>query len=128
LPGEGRRSFTTLLTVAIIVIAAIVGVYVATRSAQTEPAGTQAAATPPPVPDAPPPMAKYGPHKQDQLPPLPYDPAPARSPDVVRAAYLLLRLRAQRPSRQRRLLRQPPRRERRRDRVGTARHDLSGVP
>ena len=81
MPEEGRRSFTTLLTVAIIVIAAIVGVYVATRSAQTEPAGTQAAATPPP-------MAKYGPHKQDRLPPLPYDPAPARPPDVVRAAYL----------------------------------------
>jgi hypothetical protein len=87
LPGEGRRSFTTLLTVAIIVIAAIVGVYVATRSAQTEPAATQAAATPPPVPDAPPPMAKFGPHKQDRLPPLPYDPTPARPPDVVRAAY-----------------------------------------
>jgi hypothetical protein len=87
LPEEGRRSFTTLLTVAIIVIAAIVGVYVATRSAQTEPAATQAAATPPPVPDAPPPMAKFGPHKQDRLPPLPYDPTPARPLDVVRAAY-----------------------------------------
>ena len=87
LPGEGRRSFTTLLTVAIIVIAAIVGVYVATRSAQTEPVATQTAA-PPPAPDTPPPMAKYGPHKQDRLPPLPYDPAPARPPDVVRAAYL----------------------------------------
>jgi hypothetical protein len=87
LPGEGRRSFTTLLTVAIIVIAAIVGVYVATRSAQTEPVATQTAAPAPP-PDTPPPMAKYGPHKQDRLPPLPYDPAPARPPDVVRAAYL----------------------------------------
>ena len=87
LPGEGRRSFTTLLTVAIIVIAAIVGVYVATRSAKTEPVATQTAAPAPP-PDAPPPMAKYGPHKQDRLPPLPYDPTPARPPDVVRAAYV----------------------------------------
>ncbi|MBW8862521.1 MAG: hypothetical protein JF601_09155 [Acidobacteria bacterium] len=33
-------------------------------------------------------MAKFGPHKQDRLPPLPYDPAPARPPDVVRAAYV----------------------------------------
>jgi hypothetical protein len=87
LPEEGRRSFTTLLTVAIIVIAAIVGVYVATRSAQTEPAATQTAATPQPAPDTPPPMAKFGPHKQDRLPALPYDPTPARPPDVVRAAY-----------------------------------------
>jgi Protein of unknown function with PCYCGC motif len=85
-PEDGRRSTTALLTVAIIVIAAIVGVYVATRSTQTEPVATQTAA-PPPAPDTPPPMAKFGPHKQDRLPPLPYDPAPARPPDVVRAAY-----------------------------------------
>ena len=87
LPEEGRRSFTALLTVAIIVIAAVVGVYVATRPAQTEPAPAQAAAPPQPPPDAVPPMAKYGPHKQDRLPPLPFDPTPARPMDVVRASY-----------------------------------------
>jgi uncharacterized protein with PCYCGC motif len=87
-PHEQRRSFTGLLTLAIIVIAAVVGVFVATRSSQTgTPAAPAAATAPQPPPDTPPAMAKFGPHKQDRLPPLPYDPAPARPPDVVRAAY-----------------------------------------
>jgi hypothetical protein len=88
-PTEPRRSFTALLTVAIVVIAAAVGVFVATRPASNDAAATTAsAAAPQPPPDTPPAMAKFGPHKQERFPPLPYDPAPARPPDVVRAAYL----------------------------------------
>src|SRR5262249_29648119 len=88
-PVEPRRSFTGLLTVAIIVIAAGVGVYVATRPAPVEsPAAAATNPAPPQEPEGPPAMAKFGPQKQDRLPPLPYDPAPARPPDVVRAAYL----------------------------------------
>ena len=88
-PEAARRSYTGLLTVAIIVLAAGVGVYVATRPAQSE---TAAAAPAAParqtIPEGPAANAKFGPHKQDRLPPLPYDPAPARPPDVVRAAYI----------------------------------------
>jgi hypothetical protein len=89
-PPEGsRRSFISLLTVAIIVLAAGVGVYVATRPANDPPA---AAATPAAaeqvLPEGPAANAKFGPHKQNRLPPLPYEPTPARPPDVVRAAYV----------------------------------------
>jgi len=93
-PEQPRRAFPRLLVVALIVVAAGVGVFVATRSTDTAPPPlAQAAATTPapaqaPADDAPPPMAKYGPHTQRDLPPLPYDPSPARPPDVVRAAYL----------------------------------------
>src|SRR5262249_52117943 len=79
------------LIAAVIVVAAVGGVYVATRSPETAPPAPQAAAaTPAPpqaAPDEPPANAKFGPHKQDRLPPPPYDPTPARPPDVVRAAY-----------------------------------------
>ena len=85
-PEAPRRSLTGLLTVVIIVLAAGVGVYVATRPSQNEPAAAPRAAQA--IPDGPAPHAKFGPHQQDRLPPLPYDPAPARPPDVVRAAYL----------------------------------------
>src|SRR5262245_39160834 len=87
-PEESRRSFTGLVTVAIIVLAAGVGVYVATRPAADPPAAAAAPTAAQVIPDGPPANAKFGPHKQDRLPPLPYDPAPARPPDVVRAAYL----------------------------------------
>ena len=90
-PEHGRRAFPQLLVVALIVGAAGVGVFVATRSPETAPAPAQATATTPAppqaVPDEPPAMAKFGPHKQDRVPPLPYDPTPARPPDVVHAAY-----------------------------------------
>ena len=87
-PEASRRSFTGLLTVAIIVLAAGVGVYVATRPAQNDAAAAPATPAAQVIPDGPAANAKFGPHKQDQLPPLPYDPAPARPPDVVRAAYI----------------------------------------
>jgi hypothetical protein len=77
--------------VALIVVAAVVGVFVATRSAQTTPPAPDSAALAPapvqPPADEPPAAAKFGPHKQDRLPPLPFDPTPARPADVVRAAY-----------------------------------------
>jgi hypothetical protein len=81
-----------MLAVGAIVIAAAVGLFVAMRSPQAGPTQPQASAAPAPVPvqevdDAPPAMAKFGPHKQDRYPPLPYDPVPARPADVVRAAY-----------------------------------------
>jgi len=88
-PEHGRRVFPQLLVVALIVGAAGVGVFVATRSPETALPPQTTATTPPPaqaLPDEPA-MAKFGPHKQDRLPPLPYDPTPARPPDVVRAAY-----------------------------------------
>src|SRR5262245_34948231 len=92
-PEQPRRRFSALAAVAVIAVAGIVGLFVAMRSPETAPAPAQTAATtPPPAPaqaaeDAVPPMAKFGPHKQDSLPPLPYDPTPARPPEVVRAAY-----------------------------------------
>jgi hypothetical protein len=89
-PPEGpRRTFSPLLAVALIVVAAVVGVLVATRSAQTTPPESTAAMPAPvqPPADEPPPHAKFGPHKQNRLPPLPFDAMPARPMDVVRASY-----------------------------------------
>jgi len=90
-PDEPKRSFPPLVAVVLIVVAAVVGVFVATRSAHTTPPAPEAtAAAPaqaPPVSDEPPASAKFGPHKQDRLPPLPIDPMPARPMEVVRAAY-----------------------------------------
>jgi len=71
-----------------VVLAAGVGVYVATRPAQSEPPAAAPPRAAQVIPDGPAANAKFGPHKQDRLPPLPYDPTPARPPDVVRAAYL----------------------------------------
>lgn len=89
-PEEPRRRFTPLLALAVVVIAAVAGVFMVTRSAQTDPGVPPAAAAaqpPEPVALEEPASAKFGPHKQDRLPPLPFDPMPARPADVVRAAY-----------------------------------------
>jgi len=90
-PEEPGRRFTSLLAVALILIAAVVGVFVATRSAQTTPpapvATAAAPAQAPAASDEPPASVKFGPHKQDRLPTLPFDPMPARPMEVVRAAY-----------------------------------------
>ena len=86
-PPENARSFTTLLAVA-VVATVIIGVFVYSRRNEST-AGTQA----PPVAAAPavvdpPPNAKYGPHKQDNLPPLPFEYGPpARPAEVVKAVY-----------------------------------------
>jgi Protein of unknown function with PCYCGC motif len=91
-PPEGpQKSSTALLTVAAIVVAGAIGAVAYVRSAQ--PAADTASAleasaalqTPAAVPAA----AKFGPHKQANLPPLPFQAyAPPRPPEVVRAAYL----------------------------------------
>jgi Protein of unknown function with PCYCGC motif len=90
-PDPPKRVASPVLIVAVVAIAAIAGIFVAMRANDaTAPSAAQtaaSAATQPPV-DAVPAAAKFGPHKQDRLPPLPVDPMPARPPDVVRAAYL----------------------------------------
>src|SRR5690349_1701805 len=76
-----RRGFSPLLAVGVIVLAAAAGLFVAMRPAQTMPApdpqqAAAAAAAQQAAADQPPPNAKFGPHKQDQLPPLPFEPMP----------------------------------------------------
>ena len=89
-PDQPRRSFSPMVAVAAVVVAAAAGLFLAMRSPHAEPPAPQAAAAPAPAQavDDVPAMAKFGPHKQDRYPPLPYDPVPARPPDVVRAAYM----------------------------------------
>jgi hypothetical protein len=88
-PAPAARSSTPLLVAALAVIVAIAGVFAYTRSvrdvAATESglavARTDVAQTAPTVP--------LKPHKQVNLPPLPFQAyAPPRPPDVVRAAYV----------------------------------------
>ena len=87
-PLENARSFTTLLAVAAVVVL-VIGVFVYSRGGGSGAETTQA----PPVAAAPavvdpPPNAKYGPHKQDNLPPLPFEYGPpARPAEVVKAVY-----------------------------------------
>src|SRR4051794_5702508 len=85
-PEPPRRGFSPLLAVGVVALAAAAGLFVAMRPAPTMPAPDpqQAAAAPAAqqaAADQPPPNAKYGPHKQDRLPPLPFEPMPARSPE-----------------------------------------------
>src|SRR5262249_8175940 len=82
-PELSRRSYTGLLTVTIVVLAAGVGRGRGRGEPPAAPAGAAQV-----TPDGPAANARFGPHKQDQLPPLPYDPAPARPPEVARAAYV----------------------------------------
>jgi hypothetical protein len=87
-PDQPKRGFSPLLAVALIVVVAVAAVFVAMRPAQTTPPAPQpTAAVTQPAADEPPAAAKFGPHKQDRLPLLPFDPMPARPADVVRAAY-----------------------------------------
>jgi hypothetical protein len=86
-PEQSARSFTPLLAAA-IVIALAAGVFVYTRRSALPPA-TNTTATPPTQAIVDPPAnAQYGPHKQDNLPPLPFEYGPpARPAEVVRAVY-----------------------------------------
>jgi Protein of unknown function with PCYCGC motif len=90
-PEEPRRSTKSIVGIAAIVIAAALGIFVATRPTEPQPSSaptTAAQSAPQPPADATPQYAKFGPHKQESLPPLPFDGSPtARPPDVVRAAY-----------------------------------------
>jgi hypothetical protein len=100
-PASPQRSFTPMRVAALAVVAAAIGLFAYVRSGRL-PAdqGDQANQPPPPQTasatpgtsteeSAPPPAnAKFGPHRQDVLPPLPFGPSPpARPPDVVRAVY-----------------------------------------
>jgi uncharacterized protein with PCYCGC motif len=91
-PEQPKRRLSLVYAAAAIVVAVSAGIFVAMRPADTapppDPQAAAAAAAAKQALDEPPPMAKYGPHKQDRLPPIPYDPTPARPPDVVRAAYV----------------------------------------
>ena len=86
-PPENARSFTTLLAVA-VVATVIIGVFVYSRRGEsTANPQTAPVAAAPAIVD-PPPNAKYGPHKQDNLPPLPFEYGPpARPAEVVKAVY-----------------------------------------
>jgi len=84
--GSGGSSPVKMLTAAAVVIAIAGAVYVLSPRS-TPPVAQAPGATPAqvsPVPES----ALQGPHPQASLPPLPFDPEPpARSPEVVRAAY-----------------------------------------
>jgi len=90
-PETPRRSTKSVVGIAAVVIAAALGIFVATRPSAAPPsaAATPAAQnTPQPPVDETPLYAKFGPHRQESLPPIPFDGSPtARPPDVVRAAY-----------------------------------------
>ena len=94
LPPDGpKKTSTTLLTVAVIAFAGVIGVFAYVRSARPQPAAATRSATDSsaalPTPAEPPAFAKFGPHKQASLPPLPFQAyAPPRPPEAVRAAYV----------------------------------------
>jgi|SRR5581483_2966116 len=84
-PPESRAFSPFLIVLALVVVSVAGFLYV--RNAQQTAASGQAAAAPM-TPVDPPEAAKLGPHPQENLPPLPFDPEPpARPMDVVRSAY-----------------------------------------
>jgi hypothetical protein len=84
-PPEPSRTFSPFLILTVLVIVAVAG-FLYVRGAQQSSASEPASAQQTPV--DPPEAAKLGPHPQENLPPLPFDPEPpARPMDVVRAAY-----------------------------------------
>src|SRR6185369_11024684 len=91
-PPEPPRSSTTLVVAVVLALVAVGGGYAYVtngRGAQASATDHSAhnAQTANAVADAP--FAKYGPHKQASLPPLPTQAyAPPRPMDVVRAAYV----------------------------------------
>jgi hypothetical protein len=83
------RSFTPLLAVA-VAAAVIVGAFAYTRRGEPPaPSSTEApASAPAPAVVDPPRSAAFGPRKQQNLPPLPFEAGPpARPAEVVRAVY-----------------------------------------
>ena len=80
------RGFSPWLILTPLVVLAVAG-FLYLRSAQSPDALAQTATAAQTVVD-PPEAAKLGPHPQENLTPLPFDPEPpARPMDVVRAAY-----------------------------------------
>jgi hypothetical protein len=85
-PSTPGRPAAPLLAAGIVAGLVIVGLFAYTRSSQPEQTAQQSAPAPTVV--DPPPAAAFGPHQQDNLPPLPFQSyAPPRPPEVVRAAY-----------------------------------------
>ena len=85
-PAPPGRSSTPLIAAGIVLILAIAGLVAYTRSSPPEPAAqvAQAAPTPADVPAT----AKFGPHPQPNLPPLPFQAyAPPRPMETVNAVY-----------------------------------------
>jgi hypothetical protein len=88
-PNEPPRRRGALPVIAALALLVVVGVITYSRSGTTDAtSASSAAAQTQTTPAGPPATAKFGPHKQEHLPPLPFDPEPpARPPDVVNAAY-----------------------------------------
>jgi hypothetical protein len=85
-PAPPARAFSPFLILTPLVILAVGG-FLYVRSAHAPDASGQVASAAQ-TPVDPPEAAKLGPHPQENLPPLPFDPEPpARPMDVVRAAY-----------------------------------------
>jgi len=87
-PAEPPRSSTPILLAGAALILVVGGALIYQRA--SGPASSQSAAETAAMPSVvdPPESAKNGPHPQDNLPPLPFDPEPpARPMEVVRAAY-----------------------------------------
>ena len=91
-PPEPARASTPWLIIAIVAVLAVAGLFAYVRSGRSEANAVAVQPTPQQVADSQPPpepaYAKFGPHHQEKLPPLPFSPVPAaRPPDVVNAAY-----------------------------------------
>ena len=91
-PAPPRRSYTSLLLIGLAVVVAI-GALASKHVGRSEPdQQTEAAAAQPPAPPplaplpGPPVNAKFGPHKQAVLPPLPFNGFPPPRPAQVTAA------------------------------------------
>lgn len=85
-PSRPGRPSTPLVAAGIVAGLAIAGLLVYSRSNQPEQTSQQS--SPAPTVVDPPAAAAFGPHPQDNLPPLPFQAyAPPRPPEVVRAAY-----------------------------------------
>ena len=88
-PARGGRSSTPLFAAALVALVAIVGAFAYTRSSRGADAIESAAHAAPVADAAQTVAAPLKPHKQANLPPLPFQAyAPPRPPDVVRAAYV----------------------------------------
>src|SRR5262249_60212385 len=91
-PPAARRSYTWLLVVALTAAVAI-GAIAFNQVGRSEgdpqtPPQADSQQQPPPPPSGPPANAKFGPHKQAVLPPLPFQGyPPARPAEVVGAVY-----------------------------------------
>jgi hypothetical protein len=84
---ETTRAFSPFLILTVLLVVAVAG-FLYVRNAQSTAQAGQNAAAAPMTPVDPPEAAKLGPHPQENLPPLPFDPEPpARPMDTVRAAY-----------------------------------------